>query len=73
MLSKQPVGKVDCFGPFLLTLTDPFFKTGIYVAPSKLHNPTILCQEGGARGPFVNYVCILGCLVGQKRAIFAYF
>ena len=46
MLSKQPVGKVDCFGPFLLTLTDPFFKTGIYVVPSKLHNPTILCQEG---------------------------
>ena len=25
------------------------------------------------KGPFVNYVSILGYLVGQKRAIFAYF
>ena len=25
------------------------------------------------RGPFINYVSILGYLVGQKRAIFAYF
>ena len=26
-----------------------------------------------SKGPFVNYVSILGYLVGQKRAIFAYF
>ena len=33
-----------------MALTDEIFETGAYGVPSKLQNPTVLCQ----RGPFSN-------------------
>ena len=32
-----------------------------------------ILDSSSPKGPFVNYVSISGYLVGQKRAIFAYF
>ena len=47
------------------------FQNKAHIVPAFLLNESLFSFS--YKGPFVNYVSILGYLVGKKRAIFAYF